>query len=122
MIRVRRLVKSFIYAFRGLQTVFSEEQNIRIQVMLGIVGLAIGFFLKISRLEWCLLIIVLALVVMMEIINSAVERVADVLKPRIDNYVKEIKDITAAAVMLSSILAIAVGVIIFYPYLLGLIR
>ena len=56
----------------------------------------------------------------MELVNSAVERVTDVLKPRINTYVKEIKDIMAAAVMLSSFTAIIIGLIIFIPYLLNL--
>jgi diacylglycerol kinase len=55
----------------------------------------------------------------MEILNSAVERVADALKPRIDNYVKEIKDIMAAGVMLASIMSIIAGIFIFLPYLIS---
>jgi diacylglycerol kinase len=68
--------------------------------------------------EWCLIIISIVLVVLMEIINSAVERISDVLKPRIHEYVKEVKDIMAAAVMLSSLSAVAVGLFVFIPYFL----
>jgi diacylglycerol kinase len=53
----------------------------------------------------------------MEVINSAVERVTDVLKPRISSYVKEIKDIMAAAVMLASFVSVLLGIIIFWPYI-----
>jgi len=62
---------------------------------------------------------VIGLVILMEIINSAIERITDVLKPRLDNYVKEIKDIMAAAVMLASVIAIIVGLIIFIPYFIN---
>ena len=58
----------------------------------------------------------------MEIVNSAVERVTDILKPRIHSYVKEIKDIMAAAVMLSSIGAVLVGLLIFGPHLLAMFQ
>ena len=79
-----------------------------------------GFLFKIKPLEWCAVLIVIALVILMETVNSAVERMADVLKPRIHDYVKELKDIMAAAVMIAAILAVAVGIIIFIPYFLSL--
>ena len=62
------------------------------------------------------LIFVIGLVILMEIANSAIERVTDVLKPRIHDYVKEIKDITAAGVMVASFIALIIGAIIFWPY------
>lgn len=80
-----------------------------------------AFFFKISAVEWLVLILAISLVILMEIINSAVERVADVLKPRINSYVKEIKDIMAAAVMLSSITSAIIGLIIFGPRLFKLL-
>jgi len=118
MIRVRRLYKSFIYAIRGLLKTFREEQNLRIQTTIGLLVVFLGFYFKISRFEWLALILVIGLVILMEIANSAIERVTDVLKPRINGYVKEIKDIMAAAVMLASIMAVIVGLIIFLPYLI----
>ncbi len=57
---------------------------------------------------------------MLEITNSAVERITDVLKPRINGYVKEIKDIMAAGVMMASIIAVVIGIFIFWPYLIKL--
>ena len=120
MIRITRLFKSFVYAFRGLIKTFKEEQNLRIQAIAGLAALCLAWLLKIDRIEWALLIIVIFLVILVEIINSAVERAADVLKPRIDSYVKEIKDIMAAAVMIASIAAVIVGLIIFAPYFVDL--
>jgi diacylglycerol kinase len=76
-----------------------------------------GLILKINRTEWLFLIFAITLVILMEIVNSAVERVSDVLKPRINTYVMEIKDIMAAAVMLASISAVIIGLIIFLPHL-----
>ncbi|PIR13335.1 diacylglycerol kinase [Candidatus Falkowbacteria bacterium CG11_big_fil_rev_8_21_14_0_20_39_10] len=116
MIRLKRLSKSFIYAFRGLAKTLKEEQNLQIQTTAAVLVLGLGWYFQISRLEWALLIFIIGLVILMEIANSAVERVTDVLKPRISSYVKEIKDIMAAAVMLASIIAVIVGLIIFWPY------
>ncbi|MDD5527353.1 MAG: diacylglycerol kinase family protein [Patescibacteria group bacterium] len=115
-----RLFKSFTYAFRGLYKIFREEQNLQVQSIIAIIVIALGLALKIKPLEWCAILISIALVILMETVNSAIERMADVLKPRIHDYVKEMKDIMAAAVMLSALTAIAVGLIIFTPYFLSL--
>ena len=115
MIRFKRLFKSFQYAFRGLIKIFREEQNLRVQTLVGVVVLFFGWFFMVSRIEWAILILIIGLVFLMEILNSAVERVTDMLKPRINTYVKEIKDIMAAAVMFASFVAVLVGFIIFIP-------
>ena len=117
MIKISRLIKSFSYAWRGLFKTFREEQNLRIQIVVAIAVIGVGLFFKISRIEWCVVILSISLVVLMEIANSAVERITDVLKPRLDHYVKEIKDIMAAAVMVASIAAAIIGIVIFYPHL-----
>ena len=116
MIKIKRLYKSFTYAFRGLFKTLREEQNLQIQSIAGLVVIILGWYFRIEVEEWLILILVIGLVILMEIINSAIERITDVLKPRLDNYVKEIKDIMAAAVMLASVIAIIVGLIIFIPY------
>jgi len=117
MIKIKRLVKSFQYALRGLIKTVREEQNLQIQGFVALVAIILAVYFRIGRLEWALLIFVIGLVILMEFANSAVERIADVLKPRINSYVKEIKDITAAAVMLASIVAVIIGIIIFWPYI-----
>ena len=117
MIKFSRLLKSYSYALKGLFKTFREEQNLRIQTVACLIVLILGMYFNIGRLEWALLILVICLVLVAEIINSAIERITDVLKPRINSYVKEIKDIMAAGVLLSSIAAIIVGIFIFLPYL-----
>ena len=118
MKKIKRLFKSFSYAYKGITKTFLEEQNLQIQSIVGIIILVIACLLKISPIEWCLIISAIFIVILMEMINSAIERVADALKPRIHFYVKEIKDIMAGAVMISSLLAIIIGLIIFIPYIL----
>ncbi|MFH1662095.1 MAG: diacylglycerol kinase family protein [Candidatus Falkowbacteria bacterium] len=121
MIKIKRLIKSFGYAFKGLIKTIREEQNLQIQFIIAFLILLLAYFFKINRIEWCLVILVIGLVILAEVINSAAERITDVLKPRINTYVKEIKDIMAAAVMIASFVAIVVGVVIFYPYFLNLL-
>ncbi|MBI4779097.1 diacylglycerol kinase family protein [Candidatus Falkowbacteria bacterium] len=122
MIKISRLFKSYSYAVKGLFKTFREEQNLKIQIFASLLVLVLGIYFRISRLEWAVLTLVVCLVLTAEITNSAVERITDVLKPRINAYVKEIKDIMAAAVLLSSIAAIIAGVIIFLPYILEIIK
>jgi diacylglycerol kinase len=117
MLKLIRLFKSFTYAFRGLTKTFREEQNLQVQSIVGIIAISLGLYFRIKPLEWCLIISAIILVLLMELVNSAVERIADALKPRIHTYVKEMKDIMAAAVMLAAILAVFIGVIIFFPYI-----
>lgn len=121
MLNIKRLKKSFVYASRGISKAFREEQNLRVQSVIAIIILIVGLFFRISPIEWCLLIFIIGLVILMELANSAVERIADVLKPRIHTYVKEIKDITAAAVMISAFMSIVIGLIIFIPYIVNLL-
>lgn len=87
--------------------------------MAALVTAAAGIFYRISRTEWFFMAFAFTLVFLMEIINSAIERTADVLKPRIDSYVKEIKDIMAGAVMLSAAMCLVAGLVIFLPYIFG---
>ena len=120
MLKVGRLLKSFTYAWRGLFKTFHEEQNLQIQTVSALIAVALGLFFHIGQGEWLALILAIGLVLILEIINSAVERVTDVLKPRINTYVKEIKDIMAAGVRLASITAAAIGLVIFIPQILAL--
>lgn len=118
MVRVKRLYKSFVYAFRGLRKTFKEEQNLQIQSFFAFIALILAIILHISKIEWIFIILAIGLVMLMELINSAVERVTDVLQPRIHDYVKEIKDIMAAVVLFSSIIAFIIGLIIFIPHII----
>jgi len=116
--KIKRLLKSFGYAISGIIKTFKEEQNLQIQVIIGIIIILVSFLLRIKLIEFCFILSSIFLIIIMEMINSAIERVTDVLKPRIHTYVKDIKDIMAGAVFISSVLAIIIGLIIFIPYLL----
>jgi diacylglycerol kinase len=117
MIRIKRLAKSFQYAVRGLLKVAEEEQNFRVELTVAAVVIIAALVLKVSRLDLIILILVSALVLIMEIINSAVEAISDALKPKLDIFVKRIKDIVAAGVMVAALTAVVVGCLIFSQYL-----
>lgn len=119
MFHLRKMIQSFKYAFKGLILIFKEEQNFRIQIAAAAVIFILMFALKIRNWEKVALILVITFVLVLELINSIFERVVDMMKPRVHFYVEAVKDIMSAAVFLASLAALAVGLIIFIPRLLG---
>ena len=120
MLSGKRLKKSFHYAHRGLERVIKEEQNFALELSIAIVIIILAILSKFKAVEWAVLVLTISLVLLTEIFNSAVERVSDLLKPRLDIYVKEIKDIMAGAVFLVASTAVVVGVFLFGPRVIKL--
>jgi diacylglycerol kinase len=112
----KKLFKSFKYAFRGLKYVLRNEQNFQLEILGGVFVVVLMYLFPTSGLEKIALFIVIFAVLVIELINTIFERVVDMLKPRVHPYAQVVKDIMAAAVLLSSIGALIVGVGIFYPY------
>jgi len=121
MFSVKRLFKSFKYAFKGFLIVLKEEQSFQIQLIVGAGVISLIFYFNIKPWEAMLLILLVIAVLVLELINSIFERIIDVLKPRLQLYVEEIKDIMAATVLLSSFVAAIVGIMIFWPYVKNLL-
>ena len=118
---LKRLFNSFGYAIKGILTVYKTEQNILIHTCAAILVIGLGIYLKVSSLEWCLLIIVIGLVIAFEIINTAIEYTIDMTMPNIHPMAKMAKDAASGAVFVMSITSIIVGIIIFLPRILSLI-
>ena len=120
MLSSQRLRKSFHYAHRGLRRVIKEEQNFALELSIAIGVIILAVLSKFRAIEWAVLVLTIGLVLLTEVFNSAVERVSDLLKPRLDIYVKEIKDIMAGAVFLVASTAVAVGLFLFGPRVIKL--
>jgi diacylglycerol kinase len=114
---LRRLQKSFKYAFRGIFFTFKTEQNFRIHLTLGTLVMVSGLYVEMKNLELVALLILILLVLCMEILNTALEKFTDLLKPRLHHYVSYIKDIMAGGVLITAIGALVGGGLLFYPYL-----
>ncbi len=108
--------RSFGYATRGLWQVFKEEQSFRLQLIAAAVVIFLAFYFSVSVWEWIVLILVISSVLILELINSIFERLVDIVKPGVHEYVKSIKDIMAGAVFLASLAAFTIGILIFYPH------
>ena len=111
-------IKSFKYAREGLRTLFIEEHNARVHLVSALIAVALGFVLKISPNEWIALVIVVSLVFIGELFNTSLEALADFASPEKHPQIKKVKDLAAAAVLLSSISAVITGIIIFLPKLI----
>lgn len=110
------------YALSGLKEVFLYERNFRIQIFIAIIVLIIGWFVRLSSVEWLILLITIQFVLVTEMINSIIERLIDYLKPEIHPKAKVIKDLAAGVVLFAAIISIIVGLVIFLPKLLRLIQ
>jgi diacylglycerol kinase len=113
-------LKSFGYAFNGLRILLKEEHNARIHLVAGVLVVIAGIALKISTVEWIVLIFAIGFVIMTEIINSSIENIADFISPEKHEKIKKIKDLAAAGVLISAVTALIIGLIIFLPKILEL--
>ncbi len=117
---ISQRLKSFKYALAGLRTLFTEEHNARIHLLGAVVTIVLGFVLKISLIEWITLIIVMSLVFICELFNTSLEAFADLVSPGKNLQIKKVKDLAAAAVLISAFSAVITGIIIFSPKIIYL--
>ena len=112
---IRKRLASFKYAFSGLGSLIKHEHNARLHLLVAFLVIAMGFVLSISRFEWLVLVLIIAIVFITEILNSAIESLADFVSPQYSEIIKRVKDYCAAAVLIAAITSVVVGLIIFLP-------
>ena len=118
---IKNLQKSFRNAFKGIKEAFSEQVFRILFVIAIIVGISLLVF-PFDPLERAVLFLVIALVLSLELVNSQIERVLDILRPDYCEEVRKMKDISAGAVLVASIGSVIVGAIIILPYLIRLVE
>ncbi len=111
----RKRAKSFVYAFAGIKMLLKNEHNAWIHSAIAVCVIICGFLFNLSSYEWIHIIICIGIVLMAEAFNTAIETLADKVNPEQDPIIKKTKDVAAGAVLLVSLMAIAVGLIIFIP-------
>ncbi len=116
----RARARSFRYAFSGIAALIGGEHNARIHLCVALLVIAAGFLFSIRPWEWCAVILCIGGVFMAEGFNSAIEALADEVSPQFSPLVKRCKDIAAASVLLFVFAAVAVGLIVFLPYVFNL--
>ena len=121
-IRSKNILYSFKYAFEGIITSIGTERNMKIHVTIGTLVIILGFLLKISQLEWFIIIMLIAAVISAELFNTAIEVVVDMITLEKNENAKRAKDIAAGAVLTVAIGAAIIGLMIFVPKIIVLLK
>jgi len=112
---MKHIVKSFKYAFDGIQEAFQSERNMKIHFIMMILAIILGIILNLSSVEWAVLTVTIGMVLILEFINTSIEQIVDIVSPEKQEKAKIAKDVAAAGVLISSIVAILVGIFLFVP-------
>lgn len=111
---IKKFFKSFTYAFAGIRSACSER-NFRFHLFAMVTVVFAGFLTKISAIEWTILFLTIAAVLSLEMMNSALERVVDLVTDEFHPLAKVAKDLAAGAVLTAAIFSVIIGLIIFLP-------
>lgn len=113
-----KFIRGFGYAFSGLGYAFKSQLNFKIHIIAALLISIAGWWFKLSIDEWLWIIVSIGMVMMAELLNTAIEVLVDLVSPEIHPKAKIIKDVAAAAVLVSAITAAIIGLIIFIPKIL----
>jgi diacylglycerol kinase len=112
-----QLLRKFIFAWEGFKAAVRSEQSLRIQLAVSVAVVLAGGLLGITKPEWLFVITAIGIVISLELLNTAIEKMLDLLHPAKHDSVKFVKDVSAAAVLISSLAAVIIGLIIFSRHL-----
>lgn len=109
-------------SLNGIVYTIKNEKNIKIQLVIAILAVVLGVLLKISLIEWVILVITIFIVIISELINTAIENTVDLITKEYNEKAKIAKDVAAGAVLISAVNSIIVGIIIFGTKIISYIR
>ncbi len=112
---IKDRVRSFKYAFKGLAVLLKTEHNARIHVVIAILVIIACYLLKIEKWEWISIFLAIGLVFITELLNTALENLADVISPGLHEKIGFAKDLAAGAVLVAAIIALIIGCLVFIP-------
>jgi diacylglycerol kinase len=110
-----KLIKSFENAWAGIRSCFKSEPNFRIHLVAAIVAIMFSLMLNIAAMEWIVVSFCIAFVITMEMLNTAIEKLCDVVHKEQHTVIKKVKDIAAGAVLLAAVFSLITAGIIFLP-------
>ena len=117
MINIKRHLASYRFAMNGIWLAFRNEYNMRFHLIAAVGVILLNILLGISRMEWLITLILIGLAWMAEVINTAIEKLADRVNPEHDLLIGQAKDLAAGAVLIICIVAVICAFIIYLPYL-----
>ena len=116
------LIASFRFAFEGVLYAFRTQRNFKIHCVIALLVLIVGVWFGLTTDQWAILAVVTGLVFQAELINTSIEAITDRASPDIHPLAKVAKDCAAAGVLVSAVVAVAVGALIFLPRLAALLE
>ncbi|WP_428330646.1 diacylglycerol kinase family protein [Mucilaginibacter sp.] len=119
---MKKLFRSFGYAFKGLAYATKSQLNFRIHLVATVLAVILGYVLHISITQWQWIALCITLVLVTEIFNTMVETLVDLVSPGYNEKAGHIKDMSAGAVVIAALFALITGIIIFLPKLLLLVN
>jgi diacylglycerol kinase len=111
--------KSFLYAFQGIRASLEEQRNLKVQSFVGVITIGAGFYFNISPDEWCIVLLAIGMVIGLEMMNTAIEDLVDLVTTEWKPLAGKVKDMAAGAVLFVSVIAVIIGVLIFRKYLIS---
>lgn len=120
--RAGSVAASFRYAFAGLRYLLWTQRNAKIHTAIGLVAIVLGFLLSLDRYEWLTLTLTITIVLAAEGVNTAIEAAVDLASPTYHPLAKIAKDVGAGTVLLTALAAVIIGLLLFLPHLLPLLK
>lgn len=117
---MNRFIQSLKYALQGFRQFTGKDRNIRIELAMAAAAILLGWITSISAIHWLLVLFCIGLVLSLEMINSAIEKLCDLVSKEFHPEIKTIKDMAAGAVLIAAIFSLVAGLIIFIPELINL--
>ncbi len=110
-------LKKFGYAFRGLFVSLKEESSLVVHFIIATIVIIVGIILNkyMTPVDWSIVVILIAIIIGMELLNTAIENVVDIIMFEYNAKAKKIKDISAAATLILTLASVVVGLVIFIP-------
>jgi len=112
---MKAFLNSFRFAFSGIRTLLRTERNFGIHISALVLVIIAGLFFRLETAEWIAIIAISALVLALEAINTALEKLCDLVQPDHHPVIKQVKDMAAAGVLITAIAALVIGLMIFVP-------
>lgn len=119
---LKRFIYSFKYSFEGIKYAFYNEVNIFVMMLAGIIAIFLGILLKLSYVECLVIILLIGVILSLELINTAIEAVVDLYTKEKNPLAKVAKDCASGAVSVMSVFAIILGIMIYLPRIIELLR
>ncbi|MEC2076520.1 diacylglycerol kinase family protein [Metabacillus fastidiosus] len=112
---LKRFLRSFVFASAGIKDTFRTERNFKIHCVISVAVIIISIIIPLSRIEWIIVLFLIGGTLALELINTALEKIVDLVTSDYHPLAKAAKDAAAGAVFIYAILAAIIGIIIFFP-------